>query len=229
MHNRPHACRVLAGALALIFSCWASASEVNMLRGKPSKEQIIEALSGEPSYPEAAPSEGVTTPRSRRTRGLSIGPAPAANAETASASDTPGSAQATPLPPTATQAQGAPRAQPVIRSRALDLEIQFGYDSHQLTPDGVDVLEQLGQALQSDALNQVRRIVLEGHTDANGSAAYNLGLSLRRAQSAQSYLAQYYPAAANKIRTVGKGMAEPADPQHPRDAINRRVRVILED
>lgn len=185
---------ILGGGL-LAFSLAAFAEDVNMLRGKPSKEQIIQAL-GRGGDAGDAPV--------RRTRGLAIGNAPAAEA--------------------------APAPEPQSSGpRALDLEIQFDFNSHKLSQDGADVLDQLGEALKSDELSGARRIVLEGHTDAKGSASYNKLLSLRRAQSVRQFLASNHKIPAGKMKAVGKGASELADPGNPEDGINRRVRIILED
>ncbi len=185
----------MVGGCALAFTLAAMADDVNMLRGKPSKEQIIQALGGDRD------SDAPT----RRTRGLSLGNS-AAQPE---------------------QANAAP-AQPE-GPRALDLEIQFDFNSHRLSQDGADVLDQLGEALKSAELSSARRIVLEGHTDAKGSNAYNRVLSLRRAQAARQYLAANQRIPASKMKAIGKGSSELADPNNPEDGINRRVRIILED
>lgn len=187
--------KAVLGGFLLAFSCVVIADDVGMLRGKPSKEQIIQALSGGGRGDEASPRV--------RTRGLAIGNAAAVQ------DASPGAKQTT--------------------ARALDLEIQFDYNSHKLTQDGMDVLDQLGEALQSEELSFARRIVLEGHTDAKGSASYNRLLSLRRAQSVRQYLASNHRIATGKMKAVGKGFTELADPDNPEDGINRRVRIILED
>lgn len=112
--------------------------------------------------------------------------------------------------------------------RAIDLEVLFEFDSSRLTADGRDVLDALGGALGSKELADVRRVTLEGHTDAKGSDAYNESLSLLRAQSARQYLIQKHKIAPAKLQAVGKGKSEPADPRDPYGAANRRVRVVVE-
>lgn len=167
-------------ACALLFCLAAVADEdVPLLRGKPSMEQIIEALKPAPEADQPA----------RHTRGLA--PAP-------------------------------------FWVRALDLDIPFAFNSHRLTRDGAEVLDQLGAALKSKELSFAKRIVLEGHTDARGRPAYNQALSLRRAQAVSQYLASRHDIPAEKMKVVGKGSSQLADPARPEDVINRRVRVILE-
>ena len=120
----------------------------------------------------------------------------------------------------------AQRAAPPAE-RKLDLQIIFAFDSDRLTPEGMEVLDQLGEALGSEQLDYVRRITLEGHTDATGAAAYNQDLSHRRAERARDYLSRF-ATDGRTIRAIGKGAREPADPANPEAAINRRVRIIVD-
>lgn len=175
------------------------AQEVGALRGKPSKEQILQALS--PAGGQASPAF--------RTRGLSIG-----------------GDSGKPATPDAPAGAAAPAAK--AQARALDLEIPFEFNSDRLTDDGKDVLDQLGEALKSNELSGAKSIVLEGHTDAKGSAAYNKVLSLRRAQSVKNFLATKHSIPGGKLKAVGKGSTELADPKNPEDGSNRRVRIIVD-
>lgn len=186
---------LLAAGFAVSSS--AGAQEVSNLRGKPSKEQILEALTAPPGHSAV------------RTRGLSLGsPAPGPTA---------------PAPATQAPAAQAPAAPQV---RAVDLEIPFEFNSDRITDAGRDVLNQLGQALNSGELAGIRTITLEGHTDAKGNPAYNQALSLRRAQSVRSFL-QTQNVPSYKLRAVGRGASELADPNDPEGAVNRRVRVMV--
>ena len=176
------------------------AQEVGSLRGKPSKEQILQALSPAAAQPAF------------RTRGLSIG-----NADSGK--------PATPDAPAASGGAAPQAAQ--SGPRALDLEIPFEFNSDRLTNDGKEVLDQLGEALKSDELSGAKTIVLEGHTDAKGSPAYNKLLSTRRAQSVKNFLATKHSIPTTKLRAIGKGSTELADPKNPEDGVNRRVRIIV--
>ena len=74
----------------------------------------------------------------------------------------------------------ATRAEPA----AVDLPmITFEYNSAELTPHARQVLDQLALALQSEQLGS-SRFLIEGHTDAVGSASYNMALSEQRARAA---------------------------------------------
>ena len=65
-------------------------------------------------------------------------------------------------------------------------------------------------------------IVVEGHTDAKGSDAYNMKLSERRAKAVEAYLVQKHQIAVSRIHAVGKGKTEPLT-ANPFDQTNRRV------
>jgi len=201
--RRSLAAIAVAGLFAVCSTAFAQ--DVGRLTGKPTKDQILQALS-----PAATGQPAV------RTRGLSIG-SPDAN-KPATQDAGPASSSA-PAPAPAAAKGGA---------RALDLEIPFEFNSDRLTDDGKEVLDQLGEALKSNELSAAKAIVLEGHTDAKGSAAYNKLLSTKRAQSVKNFLATKHSIPSAKLKAVGKGSAELADPKNPEDGVNRRVRIIVE-
>lgn len=202
---------VLVALSAAAIAAGAQAQEVKSLRGKPSSDMILQALtpSGEPEVP-------VATGKVRR-RGLSLNDDEPA---------TPAPQAAQPAAPVV--ATAAPAAAQAPKPRALDLDIQFQFNSDQLTNDGKDVLDQLAGALKSDKLAGAQSVILEGHADAKGSASYNQALSFKRAQSARNYLISRHGISAGKLKAVGKGSSEPADPSNPEGEINRRVRVIVD-
>jgi outer membrane protein OmpA-like peptidoglycan-associated protein len=73
------------------------------------------------------------------------------------------------------------------------------------------------------------RILLVGHTDQIGSAAYNLDLSLRRARAVMRYLTDHGYAPAT-IEVEGRGKSEPltiVNPtQYSQDQINQMMRRV---
>src|SRR4029077_2743442 len=81
----------------------------------------------------------------------------------------------------------------------------FGYDSDQLQPAARDNMRRLAASLQKYPNT---RTLIVGHTDSDGSAAYNLGLSDRRALSAAGFIAAEGVDRA-RITTAGRGEAEP--------------------
>jgi outer membrane protein OmpA-like peptidoglycan-associated protein len=71
-------------------------------------------------------------------------------------------------------------------------------------------------------------LLVVGHTDASGSADYNQGLSLRRANAAMSYLGRY-GVGASRVSASGRGEMEPVttnDTESGRQ-LNRRIEVAI--
>lgn len=103
------------------------------------------------------------------------------------------------------------------------IEFQFGSD--RLKPASMATLKALGAALNRPELKDTK-ILIEGHTDAIGSRAYNDALSERRAEAVKAYLVHEMGVSADRLQAVGKGFSEPALPDNPRAAANRRVVVV---
>ncbi|MCI5211932.1 MAG: OmpA family protein [Candidatus Electrothrix sp. ATG2] len=87
-------------------------------------------------------------------------------------------------------------------------------------------LDELVVALR-DASLQHTRIQLIGHTDAAGSREYNRALSMRRAYSAARYLTQVHGISSQRIIPIGMGEDRLLDPYSPRNAVNRRVEIVV--
>lgn len=107
----------------------------------------------------------------------------------------------------------------------IDLDIDFDFNSADITPKTEPQLNNLGKALTSDALAG-SVIVLGGHTDGKGTDSYNQSLSERRADTVKRFLMEkYHLVAANLVSTgYGKqGYKNPADPFAPE---NRRVEIV---
>lgn len=109
--------------------------------------------------------------------------------------------------------------------KAVSMELTFEFNSARLTGEATQILDNLGGALQSQKLKD-DAFRIEGHTDSKGSAAYNLRLSQRRAQSVKDYLVGRLGIESNRLETVGKGEEEPIDPKDPENPANRRVQII---
>ncbi len=101
----------------------------------------------------------------------------------------------------------------------------FDFASDQLTARAREIV---GQAAQAARTQQVTRIEVAGHTDTVGSAQYNQGLSIRRANNVAAELVrQGVP--RNAIHTAGYGFSRPLVPTGPnvREPQNRRVEIVL--
>ena len=107
---------------------------------------------------------------------------------------------------------------------SISMEINFAYDSAELTEQSLQQLAPLGQALQSPELAGLA-FMLEGHTDATGPDDYNMQLSQRRAQAVGQFLYEYYGVDPNNLNLIGRGEMALLDPQNPTSGVNRRVTI----
>ncbi len=107
----------------------------------------------------------------------------------------------------------------------IDLEIFFDYNSDAIGPRAVVAVNALGEALIKPGLKG-SIFVLNGHTDAAGSAEYNLNLSHRRAQSVRRYLIETYNIAPDTLLVAGFGKEKLKLPHDPLSGENRRVEVV---
>lgn len=120
--------------------------------------------------------------------------------------------------------QPARRQPPTGRNPAINLQVQFTFDSAQLMPQGKRQLDELAMALSHEKLLNAG-FELAGHTDQVGDADYNLKLSHARAQAVKAYLAEAHGVSPQRLQTIGYGYSRLLDTAHPKAAINRRVEV----
>ena len=127
-------------------------------------------------------------------------------------------AQAQPAPPAPAPAPAPP---PITR----DFLVFFDWDSANLTPQALAILQQAADAARQ--LGGVR-VVATGHADRSGPAAYNVRLSQRRADAVRAELVRR-GIAGGEIATVAKGETDPlvATPDGVREPQNRRVQIVL--
>jgi len=110
----------------------------------------------------------------------------------------------------------------------IDLEIQFDYNSADISSSSLPTVQALGKALSNSNMRG-STFVVAGHTDAIGGETYNQDLSERRADSIKRYLTEKYGINGTDLVTVGYGKTKPKDPSAPMDPINRRVQVVNMD
>jgi outer membrane protein OmpA-like peptidoglycan-associated protein len=106
----------------------------------------------------------------------------------------------------------------------IDLEINFDYNSADISARSLPSVQALGRALSNPDLKGSTFIVA-GHTDAAGGEAYNQDLSERRADSIKRYLVDQFGIAGTDLVTVGYGKTKLKDQAHPLAEVNRRVQV----
>ena len=111
----------------------------------------------------------------------------------------------TPEPP---KPAPAPRpAPPVSRVGKVTVAsiVNFDFDRYAIRPDAMSKLDDLVGKLRNVNLEV---IIAVGHADRIGSDAYNMKLSVRRADSVKAYLVSK-GIGASRIYTEGKGMRQP--------------------
>jgi outer membrane protein OmpA-like peptidoglycan-associated protein len=210
---------VLASGAMLLFGGAALAQPVTVFDDAPSIEQLRSIMIPE-SRPGASRSIVIQMP------------------ETAT--------QSTAVQEVATQAAPAPR-RPVARKRpapvvqaatsaaeptrnaadeagAVAFHVNFGFDSAVVPNSAREMIDMIAQLMKETPQVKVR---IEGHTDATGSARYNLALSERRALSVGEYMVRG-GIDPSRLELVGKGMAEPLTADRY-DPTNRRVQFVRID
>jgi outer membrane protein OmpA-like peptidoglycan-associated protein len=108
----------------------------------------------------------------------------------------------------------------------LSGEVLFTSGKADLLPSAQAKLSEVATALTQQSPDG--NIVVEGHTDTQGKEAYNLDLSMRRAQAVRDYLAAH-GVAPDRIRAEGLGFSRPIADNKTAEgrANNRRVEIVV--
>ncbi len=135
-----------------------------------------------------------------------------------------------PAPAPVAPALTTPQAQQLDQAKSGDkvviLEgVNFEFDSARLRPNAIGILDEAVTVLNHRTDISVDVV---GHTDSTGPAAYNQGLSERRAKSVYDYFISK-GIAADRLTTRGEGETQPAFTNATREgrAKNRRVELIV--
>lgn len=104
-------------------------------------------------------------------------------------------------------------------------DILFGFDSYAISAKAAENLNKLVKIL---AEYPDTDIAIVGHTDSQGSAAYNKSLSLRRADAVGNYLIKQQ-VVPTRITTLGYGQTNPkyTNTTAAGQAQNRRVEFLI--
>ena len=157
------------------------------------------------------------------TRGLSAGPQadPAAQAKESTFLNTVRNRQTRSL----SMGEREQIAELAASKPKIDLEIQFDYNSANISKTSMASVQALGKALSDPSLKG-STFVVAGNTDAIGSDAFNQDLSERRADTIKRYLVEKYGINGTDLVTVGYGKTKLKDTANGADPINRRVQVV---
>jgi outer membrane protein OmpA-like peptidoglycan-associated protein len=107
----------------------------------------------------------------------------------------------------------------------FDSGILFGFDSHELTPQARENIQNMAETLQKYPDTNV---IVEGHTDNVGKESYNQRLSERRASAVADYAVRL-GVDRSRIDTRGFGEEQPvaSNETEAGRAENRRVEVAI--
>ncbi len=124
-------------------------------------------------------------------------------------------------PPTSLSAQSDTASPP--SSNALAVPIPFGFNSARLPEVATNSLDDIAEGIKLIHSSAPMRIVIEGHTDANGAAAYNMKLSQWRATAVKRYLVSHHQIDPRLLIARGYGHTLPFNKVNRFADENRRV------
>jgi outer membrane protein OmpA-like peptidoglycan-associated protein len=108
---------------------------------------------------------------------------------------------------------------------SVDADVLFAFDEATLLPAAESRLDEIVEVLD---FYDGAPVEIVGHTDSDGAAAYNQGLSERRAQAVATYLTDA-GVDASRFTVEGRGESDPVAPNDT-DADkqrNRRVEILV--
>jgi OOP family OmpA-OmpF porin len=119
---------------------------------------------------------------------------------------------------------GCPKGVKEVAS--LTLNILFGVDKAEVTPFHSNDLNKAAAFIKKYPMYKV---VVEGHTDAQGSDVYNQELSQHRAESVRDALVNKYGFPASQVSATGYGEGQPVADNASKEgrAKNRRVEISI--
>jgi len=108
----------------------------------------------------------------------------------------------------------------------LSGSVLFASGKAALLPEARKKLDQVAEVLLT---TRERHLIIEGHTDSQGSESYNMDLSQRRADAVRNYLVQR-DYQADRIQANGLGEGQPIADNGSAEgrANNRRVEIIIQ-
>jgi len=151
-------------------------------------------------------SEALAPHRTSRTRGLVLAPS-----------------NETPEQQAGAAARVTPSEDGYVRmpeEAQINIRIEFEFDSAVVRPDQYARLEAICAAI---GRSEIEQFLVYGHTDATGTADYNLRLSRLRAEEVRRLMVSRCGLDGARLRAVGVGERHPLDGAAPDASQNRRV------
>lgn len=105
---------------------------------------------------------------------------------------------------------------------SIDLDVKFASGSDVVPTEYFAEVRGVARFMEQYQNSQV---IIEGHTDTSGSAAFNKKLSQKRANAVASLLSEQYGIEASRVRAIGYGEEQPLVEENTKadQAKNRRV------
>jgi len=105
--------------------------------------------------------------------------------------------------------------------------VHFGYNEGFLREEELGNIDAIARIIERIVRYRPREVFLiEGHTDAPGSDAYNIKLSRLRAASVKAMLVKYYAISPKNLKDVGVGDHFLKIPTPDAEPENRRVTIV---
>jgi OOP family OmpA-OmpF porin len=121
----------------------------------------------------------------------------------------------------AVDASGCPL--PITEPVSIKLLVEFDFDKYNIRPQYHNHLRAIADYLTK---NPEIKVVLEGHTDWEGTSEYNLHLSMQRAESVKNYLVSNFGVDPSRLSTKGYGETRPVAPNDTEENRQRNRRVV---
>ncbi|HTE79443.1 MAG TPA: OmpA family protein, partial [Reyranella sp.] len=115
--------------------------------------------------------------------------------------------------------------EPAVIITAPSFIVFFDFDKSDLTPAAQDTTRKAAVAYKTKGGAQIKA---SGHTDRAGTEAYNMALSLRRANAVKGMLVREgVPESDISVVALGEGQPMVPTADGVREAQNRRVEIVL--
>jgi outer membrane protein OmpA-like peptidoglycan-associated protein len=116
----------------------------------------------------------------------------------------------------------------IVQGKELKLkkQVHFQHDSAEILPDSMGILEEIADVIKNKP--EIKSVEVQGHTDNQGTAAYNLRLSQNRAQAVVDTLVKL-GVDPSRLEAKGYGDTKPLLPNsnEANKAKNRRVQLLI--